>query len=535
MSDKRNRKYRFRIMLMYGLTCLGLFIVLIEIILLLLSARISGTEEKGSAKQSLGERIENLILLHFDLPGEEEDKPQTELPTSPILTLEEDTTIRVVIKTSDYSSIYHDNLDLSCRVDWNLFYGEQEKRSCKAGAGLSLTADSEWFQKGSRIRIEPKEQGQNLCLSSVSRHYGAPVYRGALEIWKTDRGLVLINELLFEEYLYGIVPSEMPSSYPLEALKAQAISARTYAYRFLLYPGYPEYEAHLDDSTTYQVYNNITEQDSTTKAVQETRGQVLFTETGELAESYYYSTSCGIGADGDIWGNENYPSYLGAKLLNETVMEAYLEEEASPLLAGYEADFSQGEAFAAFITQKQTSDFEDQESWYRWTYQVEKIDVEQLWEQLLACSKKSKWNVQILKNGQFTTGTPQQFTCLQRMVISERGRGGNVQAMLLYTDTGVYQVQGGQNIRTLLLNSSDRFQLVDGSYTTLSNMLPSSFFVLETGKVNGNVIGYTIVGGGLGHGVGMSQNAAKNMAYAGYTAQEILSYFYNDCLIYAGG
>ncbi len=51
-------------------------------------------------------------------------------------------------------------------------------------------------------------------------------------------GLVLINEVLMEEYLYSVVPSEMPASYPAESLKAQAVCARTYGYLHLMRPGY---------------------------------------------------------------------------------------------------------------------------------------------------------------------------------------------------------------------------------------------------------------------------------------------------------
>ena len=59
-----------------------------------------------------------------------------------------------------------------------------------------------------------------------------------MEIADTNQGLVLINELPLEEYLYSVVPSEMPASYPMEALKAQAVCARTYGYRYLAQPGY---------------------------------------------------------------------------------------------------------------------------------------------------------------------------------------------------------------------------------------------------------------------------------------------------------
>ena len=57
----------------------------------------------------------------------------------------------------------------------------------------------------------------------------------------------------------------------------------------------------MDDSTSYQVYNNITEADSTTTAVKETYGQMILTDEGTVANTYYYSTSCGVGTTANIW------------------------------------------------------------------------------------------------------------------------------------------------------------------------------------------------------------------------------------------
>lgn len=100
-----------------------------------------------------------------------------------------------------------------------------------------------------------------------------------------------------------VVPSEMPSGYEIEALKAQAVCARSYAYRQMAEYGYPEYEAHVDDSTNYQVYGNSAPADSADLAVQETAGQVVRLD-GEIVTTYYYSTSCGKTTSMKAWGNE---------------------------------------------------------------------------------------------------------------------------------------------------------------------------------------------------------------------------------------
>ena len=71
----------------------------------------------------------------------------------------------------------------------------------------------------------------------------------------------------------------------------------------------------------------------------------------------------------------------------------------------------------------------------------------------------------------------------------------------------------------------------DGSEIASPTLLPSAFFVLSLSKEKENVVGYSLKGGGYGHGVGMSQNAAKAMAYNGYSYVDILKFFYEGCQI----
>ncbi len=193
-------------------------------------------------------------------------------------------------------------------------------------------------------------------------------YRGKLELIEEKEGFVVINELPLEEYLYSVVPSEMPASYPMEALKAQAICARTYAYLHVLSPAYPQWNAHVDDTTAFQVYHSVAEQESTNRAVQETEGMVLLNPTADaLAQTYYYSTSCGYGSDAHVWRtkySDRYP-YIISKAINrnETSSEDLTEE-----------------VFEEFIKSCREDDYESGEEWYRWTYEVKKMDVQHLQE-----------------------------------------------------------------------------------------------------------------------------------------------------------
>ena len=115
-----------------------------------------------------------------------------------------------------------------------------------------------------------------------------PVSYTHLDVYKRQAdGLVLVNDLYLEDYLTKVVPSEMPSSYEKEALKAQAVCARTYAYRQIQGNAYSQFGAHVDDSTNYQVYNNKETDEKTTAAVKDTYGKMLFYED-KAVEAFYF-------------------------------------------------------------------------------------------------------------------------------------------------------------------------------------------------------------------------------------------------------
>ncbi|NLL77279.1 MAG: hypothetical protein GX235_08530 [Clostridiales bacterium] len=69
----------------------------------------------------------------------------------------------------------------------------------------------------------------------------------------------------------------------------------------------------------------------------------------------------------------------------------------------------------------------------------------------------------------------------------------------------------------------------DGSEMASPTLLPSAYMTIMTSEEEGVVVGYTLIGGGYGHGVGMSQNGAKSMAKAGFDAGDILAFFYQTC------
>lgn len=102
--------------------------------------------------------------------------------------------------------------------------------------------------------------------------------------------------------------------------------------------------------------------------------------------------------------------------------------------------------------------------------------------------------------------------------------------LLIVTDRNTYKIKSEYNIR-YILNQGGEVIRQDGSSNEGMSLLPSAYLAIDTLKEEENVIGYTIVGGGYGHGAGMSQNGARAMGMEGKEYEEILSFFFRDCRI----
>ena len=398
-----------------------------------------------------------------------------------------------------------------------------------------------------KIRVVITNKATGSVYHENANSIDAADYRGEMEVVETKEGFVFINELPLEEYLYSVVPSEMPASYPMEALKAQAICARTYAYLHIFSPGYPAWNAHVDDTTTYQVYHNVEEQERTTQAVQETQGIVLLSpDKAGLAQTYYYSTSCGFGSDAHVWRTkyaDQYP-YLQAKAMNaQAITENFAEAETEFVetmtigAAGYQtllytAESLRGEeVFANYIKTINEDDWEAEENWYRWEYAVEKADTDRMLKTLQKRYAANADLVLTLEGSKYVSKPIKEVDTLVDIQVVQRGAGGVADELLIITEKNVYKVITELNIRYVLNDGETKVKRHDGTLVSMNSLLPSGFFVIENQYKNGEVKGYKIIGGGFGHGAGMSQNAAKAMALEGRNAEEILSFFFEDCTL----
>ncbi|MEL6322470.1 MAG: SpoIID/LytB domain-containing protein [Cyanobacteria bacterium J06626_14] len=158
--------------------------------------------------------------------------------------------------------------------------------------------------QGRQVKIH-QFQGNQFWLEPTDGGFvaiGNKWYRGRTQVVAVDGGITAVNHIDLEEYLYSVVGAEAPTSWPLEALKSQAVAARTYA----LYQRQHRGNAIFDvgDTTAWQVYKGLEEEASSTHAaVRGTAGQVL-THNGRLIEAVFHSSSGGHTENAEhVWSN----------------------------------------------------------------------------------------------------------------------------------------------------------------------------------------------------------------------------------------
>lgn len=395
--------------------------------------------------------------------------------------------IRVLILGDGFQSRYHERIEITCPGSVRKVQGDSETM-LDPGSVVSVTS-GDGTCSAQRLILEPQD-GSELTVTSLNRAQGQPSYAGRLEILDTDDGLVLVNELELEDYLKKVIPSEMPSSYEKEALKAQAVCARTYAFMQRKSNTYSAYGAQIDDSTQFQVYNNVDPDEKTAQAVQETYGKMLYYD-GNPITAYYFSTSCGTTTNAAIWDSdpEDTP-YLRCLSLQT---------------ARSRLSFTDEEEFASFIKNKDFPAYDASYPLYRWNF---------------------KTNGTIIASHVSGVGT------VTGVSVTERGPGGVAMKLLVKGSDGETIISGQNAIRSALGDSSLTLNRMDGKTSEGWSLLPSGFLTIEkTGTDENGVAQFRVYGGGYGHGVGMSQNGAQAMAKAGMGYEGILKYFYDGVTI----
>lgn len=329
--------------------------------------------------------------------------------------------------------------------------------------------------KRSTILIFDIEAGRGKYWASKTDR----IYRGKLKVKAIQEScLQIVNVLNMEEYLCGVLPSEMPSSWPQEALKAQAVAARSEAYRKI--------KRHKKDGYDFcsgvhcQAYNGAkVETSATNAAIASTTGLVAVYNDKPI--DAVYSNSCGGHTQGNIFASRVDVPYLQHK------QDSFLSKGFFfPLSALELEDWLASDKLDVFCNNAAFS----RKSNFRWKRLYSRSQLEAL------INKKKDIGI------------------LYSIDIKERHPSSHVHSITIKASKGEFIIEKELNIRTLL------------------GGLRSAMFNIDVKlDKNGAAESFLFYGGGWGHGVGMCQVGAATMAERGFDFREILEFYYTDIKI----
>lgn len=321
-----------------------------------------------------------------------------------------------------------------------------------------------------------------ISLLGPSRHYDGKAdrpYRGTFELISSNFGFTIVNIIDIESYLFGVVSSEMNPAYPLEALKAQAIAARSYAMKNLRRMAILGYD--LDDTAACQVYGGYFSEDPrTTQAVKETNGQLL-TYHGQIIDAVYSSTCGGF---------------------TESAKNAW----------GREIPYLQGVSDAPPNAEEH---FTHPASESEWSVYFKNADCWNCLQPKQARLEAFRW-VKVMSYSELIALLPTKYRCgeLTDIVPLTRGYSGRITKVKLIGSESTIIIDKELNIRSAF------------------GKLRSSAFSIDTYRdTQGKPMLYIFWGAGWGHGLGMCQVGAVGLAEQGWTFDKILAQYYQGASI----
>lgn len=323
--------------------------------------------------------------------------------------------------------------------------------------------------------------GKNLLkVNTTNNPKATRIFGGSLELQPNSHGeFTLVNHVPLETYLRGVVPYEIGANAPPQAVAAQTIIARTYALRNLRRFEVDNYQ--LCATVHCQVYKGLNDANPTSdRAIARTAGLVL-TYDNELIDALYSSTTGGITAGfEDTWNGHQRP-YL------QPVIDA-----PKPFWDLVKYPLDNEKTFRRFISLNQGFNETGRKGVFRW-HKTRSI---------------GDLNQDLQKYLQKTRHPLANFNSIKSMQVHKRSRSGRILALTIETDLGKLQLHKNE-IRSALEPPR------------------STFFYLQPMYDNSKKLsGYAFIGGGFGHGVGLSQYGSYNLARLGWSAEQILAFYY---------
>jgi len=353
-------------------------------------------------------------------------------------------------------------------------------RAQKSNNGILIASEKDSMTADNAVRISALKPEGAITVFNVG--YGKNnfwadwqdrSYRGEIEISVTSKGLSVKNIVNLEEYLYGVVPSEMPSQWPLEALKAQAIAARSEAMVKLGRHKLQGFDFCAD--VHCQVYSGVEkETEITNQAVDETRGTIMSYNAKPV--DAVYSSTCGGHTQDNIFSSTDIAYFKGvADILEKPDMKFPL----SPF---------------------------ELENWFKNPPADILCDVPQY-----SNASNFRW-VRVYSADELRdiVSKTKDVGDIKKILVIKRKKSGHIDSVRIIGEKSSFVVEKELNIRKAFGN------------------LRSSMFKVEIkfGPEKSAKL-FLFYGGGWGHGVGMCQAGACGMALRGKDHKEILRHYYH--------
>jgi SpoIID/LytB domain protein len=333
---------------------------------------------------------------------------------------------------------------------------DQQKQEVIAQLGLPLVLDA----ANSPFYILEIEYGANQFWHNKSDI----AFRGKLKLVADNDTFDLINLINLEEYLYGVLPSEIYPSSDIAALRAQAVAARTLAYRRIKLRADKEY--HLEATIYSQVYRGITQEDSrTNKAVDDTRGEII-TYNQKPIEAFFHA-HCGGCLRNKLFGNQAYLRYQFDE-----------QAQSKPV-------FSPVKAQKWFLARSDAYCAQNRGAKIRWQRIYDQQD--------------------------FAIAFGFDMSQVKSISISNKGQCEHAQKIIIEHGDQLDNISGDLDIRDYLDNLRSSAFKMHFKYNNLTDKTPQILFIW---------------GAGFGHGVGICQEGMTQMAREGFDYQEIIRHYY---------
>ena len=339
----------------------------------------------------------------------------------------------------------------------------------RQGDAIFIQDNRKKWELGSRCMFERQDGSFNTGLRICNTAYGWRHYLGNMEVRIAEEGLRLINHIYLEEYLYGVLPYEMSNAWPLEALKSQAVAARTYAVRCKNPPA--DYD--LGDTVSNQIYKGYDgSKTRCIQAVDETAGQVVAWHDA-FAGTYYTASNGGrVQSTANHWG--------GALPYSQVREDPYDARSAQNPHRSWSVAYSRLSVDPG-LEARLIPHIQESLDARGYRGNAEDIDIIQI-KSMAADAPDESGRHHALS--------------VSLMVAAKKRRGGAAETVEQPLTLGCGEIRSVLGVKSLL-------------------------FTLQTTEDQ-----CILQGAGYGHGIGMSQYGAREMADAGMTISDIISFYY---------